>query len=99
MVLHVFDAETVPKFWDQQAHAGQAWEAEFLARFCAVPGTRLVLHSGVAADYVVDVAEAEQADMIALAWSQRLVPGHAAAIRQAVRHAHVPVMLVPMPAD
>jgi nucleotide-binding universal stress UspA family protein len=99
VVLHVFDADTVPKFWDQQAYAGQAWEAEFLARFCALPGTRLVLHSGAAADFVVDVAEAEQADMIAMAWSQRLVPGHAAAVRQAVWHAHVPVMLVPMPAE
>jgi hypothetical protein len=32
VVLHVFDAQTVPKFWNQHAHAGQAWEQEFLAR-------------------------------------------------------------------
>jgi len=41
VVLHVFDAQTVPKFWDQHAHAGQAWEQEFLARYCALPGARL----------------------------------------------------------
>ena len=48
---------------------------------------------------IVDVAEAEQADMIALAWSQRLVPGDATAVRPAVRDARVPVMLVPIAAE
>jgi len=45
------------------------------------------------------VAAAEQADMIALAWSQRLDPGRAAAVRRTILEAKVPVMLVPMPAD
>ena len=35
--------------------------------------------------------------MIALAWSQRLEPGHAAAVRRAVLDAEVPVMLISMP--
>jgi len=99
VVLHVFDAQNVPKFWDQQAHAGQAWEQEFLARYCALPGARLELRSGAAAEHVVKVAGAEQADMIALAWSQRLEPGRAAAVRRTILDAEVPVMLVPMPAD
>jgi len=99
VVLHVFDTQTVPKFWDQQAHAGQAWEQEFLARFCALPGARLELRSGTAAEHVAQVAVAEQADMIALAWSQRLGPGRAAAVRRTIAEAEVPVMLVPMPAD
>jgi len=99
VVLHVFDAQTVPKFWDQHAHAGQAWEQEFLARYCALPGARLELRSGAAAEHVVKVAGTEQADMIALAWSQRLDPGRAAAVRRTVLDAEVPVMLVPMPAD
>ena len=98
VVLHVFDAQTVPRFWDQHAHAGQAWEQEFLARFCALPGARLELRSGTAAEHVAKVAGAEQADMIALAWSQRLDPGRAAAVRRTVLDAEVPVMLVPMPA-
>jgi len=75
VVLHVFDAQTVPKFWDQHAHASQAWEQEFLARYCALPGARLALRSGAAAEHVAKVAGAEHADMIALAWSQRLEPG------------------------
>ena len=99
VVLHVFGAETVPKFWDQHAHAGQAWEQEFLARYCALPGARLELRSGAAAEHVAKVAAAEQADMIALAWSQRLDPGRAAAVRRTVLDAEVPVMLVPMPPD
>ena len=99
VVLHVFDAVTVPKFWDQHAHASQAWEQEFLARYCALPGVRLELRSGVAAEHMAKVAGAEQADMIALAWSQRLDPGRAAAVRQTILEAEVPVMLIPMPAD
>jgi len=99
VVLHVFDAQTVPKFWDQHAHAEQAWEQEFLARYCALPGARLELRSGAAAEHVAQVARAEQADMIALAWSQRLEPGRAAAVRRTVLDAEVPVMLVPMPAE
>jgi nucleotide-binding universal stress UspA family protein len=97
VVLHVFDAQTVPKFWDQHAHADQAWEQEFLARYCALPGARLELRSGAAAEHVAKVAAAEQADMIALAWSQRLEPGRAAAVRRTIGDAEVPVMLVPMP--
>ena len=99
VVLHVFDAETVPKFWNQHAHASQAWEQEFLARYCALPGVRLELRSGVAAEHMAKVARDEQADMIALAWSQRLDPGRAAAVRQTILEAEVPVMLIPMPAD
>jgi hypothetical protein len=53
VVLHVFDAETLPKFWDQLAHAGQAWGREFLARYCALPGGRLELRRGAAADHIV----------------------------------------------
>ena len=98
VVLHVFDARTVPKFWDQHTHASQAWEQEFLARYCALPGARLELRSGAAAEHVAKVAAAEQADMIALAWSQRLDPGRAAAVRQTILDAEVPVMLIPMPA-
>jgi len=97
VVLHVFDAQTVPKFWDQHAHAGQAWGQEFLARYCALPGARLELRSGAAAEHVVKVAGAEQADIIALAWSQRLEPGRALVVRRAVLDAEVPVMLLPMP--
>jgi nucleotide-binding universal stress UspA family protein len=97
VVLHVFDAGTVPKFWDQQAHADQAWTEEFLARYCSLPGTRLELRRGTAAEQVAKVAEAEQADMIALAWSQHVAPGRAPVVLRTVLEAEVPVILVPIP--
>lgn len=97
VVLHVFDAETVPRFWDQHAHAGHAWEQEFLARYCALPGARLELRSGDPAGHVVQVAREQRADMIALAWAQRLQPGHALVVRRAVLVAGVPVILIPVP--
>lgn len=97
VVLHVFDADTVPKFWDQQVHAGQAWTQEFLARYCNLPGVRLELRSGAAAENVVKVAAAEQADIIALAWSQQLDQGRAPVVLRTVLGAEVPVILVPMP--
>ena len=59
---------------------------------------RLELRSGAAAEHVVKVAGAEQADVIALAWSQRLEPGRALVVRRAVLDTGMPVMLVPMPA-
>jgi len=95
VVLHVFDAETVPRFWDQAAHAGRAWAEEFLARYCAQPGVRLEIRTGVAGEHILDVAAAERADMIALGWSQQLDPGRARTVRRAVLDAAVPVMLVP----
>jgi hypothetical protein len=98
VVLHVFDAETVPKFWDQPVHADQAWAEEFLARYCSLPGTRLELRSGAAADHVAQVARAERADIIALAWSQRLDQGRAPVVLRTVLEAEVPVILVPIPA-
>ena len=99
VVLHVFDAETVPKFWDQSAHAGQAWTEEFLARYCSLPGARMELRSGAAAEHVLQVARAEQADMIALAWSQQLDEGRAPVVLRTILEAEVPVILMPIPAD
>ena len=98
VALHVFDAETVPRFWDQAAHARRPWAEEFLARYCAQPGVRLEIRTGVAGEHVLDVAEDERADLIALGWSQQLDPGRARTVQRAVRDAVVPVMLVPLAA-
>ena len=96
VVLHVFDKATVPRFWDQAAHAQQAWEEEFLARHCAYPGVRMELRSGVAGEQVVNVAAAEQVDLIALGWSQHIIEGRARTVRRCVAGAGVPVMLIPV---
>jgi hypothetical protein len=99
VVLHVFGPEMVPMFWDQHAHADREWTREFLARYCVVPGARLELRVGIAAEHVIQVAGAERADVIALAWSQRLEPGRAPVVRRAVLDAQVPVMLIPVAPD
>ncbi len=96
VVLHVFDAATVPRFWDQPAHAAPAFAAEFLARHVAAPGARLELRAGSPAEHVVDVAVAERADLITLGWSQHLGAGRARTVRRCVQDSTVPVMLIPL---
>jgi hypothetical protein len=96
VVLHVFDKVTVPRCWDQAAHARDCWEREFRARYCPQPGARLQLRTGVAGDQVVTVAEQEHVDLIVLGWSQRLDPDRAATVRRTLGLAHVPVMLMPV---
>lgn len=96
LVLHVFHPDSVPRYWDQHAHADQVWQQEFRARFCDLPGTRLRWRSGAVGEQVLDVAAAEQVDLIALGWSQRLEPGHARTVRQTLQHSPVPVLLVPV---
>jgi nucleotide-binding universal stress UspA family protein len=96
VALHVFVPETVPRFWDQAGHAEETWAAEFAATWCAVPGVDVRLRAGAPPSTVVEVATEEQADLIALAWSQELVPGRAEVVREVLAHAAIPVLLVPV---
>ena len=96
LVLHVFDASTVPMFWDQRAHAHRAFTDEFLARAGAPRGTRLELRSGQPAAHVLQVARKADVDLIALGWSQCMDGGRARTVRESVLHASVPVLLVPV---
>lgn len=96
VVLHVFAEKTVPRFWDQAAHAGRAWGNEFLARFCDEPGARIELRSGVPGERVVDVATSESVDLIALGWSRNLAAGHARTVRAILAEARIPLLLVPV---
>jgi nucleotide-binding universal stress UspA family protein len=95
LVLHVFETATVPKFWDQPAHAEQVWRSEFMARYCDRPGIRFELRRGEPGQQVLDVATAERVDLIALAWS-RTDETRARTVRRAVGDARVPVMLMPV---
>jgi nucleotide-binding universal stress UspA family protein len=95
LVLHVFDVETVPRFWDHHSHADQVWQREFLARYCDRPGARMQWRTGSPDEHVLDVASAEHADLIALGWSQRLDPGRARTVRRTVEQSPVPVLLLP----
>lgn len=94
VVLHVFDEDTAPLFWDQPAHARDSWGEEFLTRHARRAGSRLELRSGSAREEVLDAARAEHADVIALGCSGHLAAGRARLVRHVLRHADVPVLLV-----
>jgi nucleotide-binding universal stress UspA family protein len=97
VALHVFDEATVPKFWDQAAHARRSWDEEFLARYCHQPEVRLELRSGSPGENIVDVAATEHADLIALGWTQNLTPGRARTVRATVAQTRTPILLLPVP--
>ncbi len=96
VVLHVFDADTIPRFWDAPGHAEDSFTASFSSRWCHEHDVDLHLRRGAAPDAVVEIAAAEDVDLVALGWSQDLRPGHAAVVRAALADCGVPVLLVPV---
>lgn len=94
--LHVFDADTVPRFWDQTGYAEESFAAEFASRWCTEPDVDIRLRRGAPGAAVVDVADAEGIDVIALGWSQNLEPGRAGVVRAVLEHACIPILLVPV---
>lgn len=95
LVVHVFDEETTPRFWDQPYYAAEAYGSEFLARFVKERDARVSLRTGTPQHGVLDTATREGADLIALGWSQNLSPGRAEMVRRVLSEAPVPVLLVP----
>lgn len=95
IVLHVFDAETTPRFWDQPQYEAEAWGDEFLARFMEKSGASVRLRSGMPQEWVPDMAYEEDVDAIALAWAQHLDPGRASVVRRVLVEAPVPILLLP----
>lgn len=96
VVLHVFDATTVPRFWDQAAHARHGWEQQF-RESCCIPSTSTVeLRRGRPGQRIAEVAAEQHSDLIALGWSQNLAPGRARTVLSTIRDADMPVMLVPV---
>ena len=100
LVLHIHTPATVPAFADHEPHATTAWNREFLTRHIATPHerVRLLRHLGVAADDIAAVAHEATADMIVLAWSQRLDQGRARVVSEALGRSSIPVLLLPVSA-
>jgi nucleotide-binding universal stress UspA family protein len=96
VAMHVRDEASLPPFSDQPHHEADAWEREFMARFCNAPGARAELRVGVPAAEVVAMAAEAEADLVALGWHQDLTPGRAAVVRQVLEWSRVPVLLLPV---
>ena len=97
VILHVHHGASVPRFSDQPQHETQAWSVEFLARNCPFPQkVELKLRAGLPGENVLEVARTIDAKLIALCWSQVLLPGHAAVVREVLERSPIPVLLVPV---
>lgn len=98
LVLHIHSPATLPAFSDHEPHATLAWEQEFLTRHVTTPHDHITLRRrlGVPADDIVAVAHETDCDLIVLAWSQNLAPGHAHVVSETLVHSDIPVLLIPI---
>lgn len=98
IALHVEEEVEIPSFTDQPQHEENAWEREFMERYCpwGIGTVRLERRIGRRDELVPLVAEEAHCDLIALGWAQELEAGRAPVIRAALERSHVPVMLVPV---
>lgn len=94
-VVHVLGAGRVPVFEDHPEHQLEAWGREFLTRF-GRSDCHLLLRRGVAWNEVSACAGDVGADLLVVGWAGHLTPGHAAFVRQALEHADLPLLLVPV---
>ena len=92
IAMHVFDAATVPAFWDQAAHSGAAWSEEFLTRHLP-RGVALDLRSGRPPEEVLSEAEHLGAGLVVLSWARRTDAGRARTVRLLLT-GRIPVLLV-----
>jgi nucleotide-binding universal stress UspA family protein len=97
LVLHVYSPATLPAFANHEPHATAAWDSEFLSRHIPTPHDRVSLQRqlGHPADDTIAVAHEHSADLIVLAWSQNLEPGHARVVSQTLADSDIPVLLIP----
>jgi nucleotide-binding universal stress UspA family protein len=96
VVLHAFTLDTIPSMLD---HAGalEFWEDEFLRRVCPeLLDARVQVCVGAPGAKIVDAARVEPTDLIVLAWRRKLTGAHGRVVADALAHAGVPVLLVPM---
>ena len=90
---------TTPRYVDQPQHEWPAWTGEFVQRLaCLCPlghlHVRMVLAHGNPAAEIVRLAEARSTDLLVLAWRGEWEVPHAATLKDVLREAHCPVMVV-----
>jgi nucleotide-binding universal stress UspA family protein len=98
VALHVYGADSLPRFTDQPQHEQASWTREFLARYCpaGISDVRLETRVGRAADFVAAVADDCGCDLIALGWSQAIAEGRARVVRGTLERSRLPILLVPV---
>lgn len=98
LVLHIHSAATLPAFADHEPHATWAWDQEFLTRHIATPHQHVSLlrRLGAPADDIASVARQAIADIVVLAWSQRLGQERAHVVSETLARSSIPVLLLPV---
>lgn len=94
LAVNVVDPASTPEEWYRYYYDFPGWKREFRRRNCLSPGIRLEVGKGSVFARVVDLAAAERATIVALAWSQDLAAGHASVVTGILSSARVPVLLV-----
>ena len=92
-----------PRYIDQPQHEWPAWAQEFLARLCAVGGTRggtemrLAVAQGEAGAAIADFAR--QSDLIVLGWRGALEPGRARTMQRVISDTGCPMIVLRVDRD
>jgi nucleotide-binding universal stress UspA family protein len=90
---------TTPRYVDQPQHEWPAWSNEFLNRLaCICPlghlHVRVSLAHGDPAAEILRLSESQSTDLIVLAWRGKWDQPHAAVLKDILRDAHCPTMVV-----
>jgi nucleotide-binding universal stress UspA family protein len=90
---------TAPRYVDQPQYEWPAWSSEFLNRLaCICPlgrlHVRISLAHGDPAAEILRLSESQSTDLIVLAWRGRWDAPHAAILKDILRDAHCPTMVV-----
>lgn len=90
---------TTPRYVDQPQHEWPAWASEFMNRLaCVCPldhlHVRILLAHGNPAAEILRMSEKQSTDLIVLAWRGRWDAPRAATLKNILREAHCPIMVV-----
>ena len=90
---------TTPRYVDQPQHEWPAWTNEFVKRLaCVCPlghlHVRMFLAHGNPAAEILRLSERQSTDLIVLAWRGRWEAPRAATLKDILREAHCPIMVV-----
>jgi len=99
VLLHVFDRTTTPPFWDQPQHESRSWAQEFRTRWegdsGGDSGAGVRYSSGEAAKEILGAVDAEDGDLLMVAWARDVSGDRAAVVKALLAESRVPIVLVP----